>query len=120
MIARGDDIWVENHYGEFEKRTVVKVTKYQVITRNQRFSITTGWEYAYKDKALKTGARHRSRIHNGDGVLYTQDYINKLTRRKQMIAQQTELIYTILSLSPDRWRRFDNDKLTQLLKELQA
>lgn len=115
-VLPGDVLWVENHWGDFEKQRVVAVERYRVVIPGKRFAKKTGWEILYKSSRadLLAGIRDRYRIHNGDGVLYTDEYVQHYRKRQALAAQQTELIYSLLRTSPVLWRRLTLDQLEQI------
>lgn len=115
-VKRGDSIWVENHWGEFEKHPVIGVETYRISIPRQRFSKASGWEVSHglNDELFKSKTRHRHRIHNGDGILYTDEYVASYRRKQQAMAQQTEAIYTLLNTSPVLWRRLTMEQLSQI------
>lgn len=115
-LVAGDEVWVENHYGEFELHPVVAVEAYRIVIPRQRFSKKTGWEkvYTLSRRDLTSGNRHPHRIHNGDGLLYTTEYIRGLKRKSETLHQQTELIYKLMRLSPVLWRKLTVQQLIQI------
>ena len=119
---KGDLIWVENHWGDFEKTKVLAAEPYKVVTTGKRFSKKTGWEIIYKTNRLDllAGIRDRYRIHNGDGELYSDEYVAHYQKRQKATAMQTELIYTLLRTSPVKWRNLSLEQLTQIKDWLNA
>lgn len=121
-VQVGDTIWVENHWGEFEKHPVKSVEVYRLAIPRQRFGKASGWEvtHGWNDEFFKTKTRHRHRIHNGDGELYTDELVAGYRRKQQAMAEQTEAIYTLLNTSPVLWRRLTQEQLSQIQEWLDA
>lgn len=109
----GDDIYVENHWGEFEHHTVVAAPKFHIVVTGQRFMRKSGWEILYwpSRKDLLSGKRNRHRIHFGDGLLFTQAQVDHYSRSQRLEAQRTELIYSAIRTSPIIWRRLSIEQL---------
>lgn len=115
-LVKGDSLYVENHYGDFELNTVVGVSRYHVTVSKQRFMKSSGWEILYwpSRKDLLSGKRNKHRIHFGDGKLFTQALVDHYSRAQRIERYRTELIYTALRTSPVLWRNLSTEQLEQI------
>lgn len=112
-LTPGDEVLIENHWGDFEVRKVVAVDKWRLTVTGGRFAKKSGWETLYylTYEDIKTGKRDRHRVHMGDGKLFTPEKIAHFTRSQVEEAKRTELIYSALRLSPVLWRKLSIEQL---------
>lgn len=115
-LVRGDDVYVENHWGEFEIRRVVAADKWRLTVVGQRFMKKSGWETLYwpTRKELTSGKRNRHRVHFGDGLLFTPERVQRYMQSQLDDAVRTELIYKALRTSPVLWRHLSIEQLQSI------
>lgn len=112
-LTPGDQIYVENHWGEFEIHRVIVADRFHITLTKQRFMRKSGWEVSYRlsRKDLTSGKRNRHRIHWGDGKLFTPEQVAHYARYQIEEAKRTELIYSAIRTSPVLWRNLSTKQL---------